>query len=117
MEHFECHFLKIIKNGLKKVIYWSYGMSYRILYDSCDLESKDVVGLVTKMFTFMAEFESDVQVLQQEIVSNYLDMNLPLTKIVAKRFLDNTLKNITEEHLVYQFKTSLEVFLPNTYIY
>lgn len=66
-----------------------------------DLESKDVVGLVTEMFTFMAEFEGDVPGAAARDCGNYLDMNLPLTKIVAKRFSHNTLKNITEEHLVY----------------
>lgn len=66
-----------------------------------DLESKDVVDLVTEMFTFMAEFEGDVPGAAARDCGNYLDMNLPLTKIVAKRFLDNTLKNITEEYLVY----------------
>ena len=49
----------------------------------------------------LAEFEGDVPGAAARDCGNYLDMNLPLTKIVAKRFLDNTLKNITEEHLVY----------------
>ena len=53
------------------------------------------------MFAFMADFEGDVPGAAARDCGNYLDMNLPLTKIVAKRFLDNTLKNITEEHLVY----------------
>lgn len=48
-----------------------------------DLESKDVVDLVTEMFTFMAEFEGDVPGAAAK-GGNYLDMNLPLTKIVAK---------------------------------
>ncbi len=103
MEHLGATFLRNHKEWAKKVIYFGpMGCRtgfYMIL--AGDLESKDVVGLVTEMFTFMAEFEGDVPGAAARDCGNYLDMNLPLTKIVAKRFLYNTLKNITEEHLVY----------------
>ena len=103
MEHLGATFLRNHKEWAKKVIYFGpMGCRtgfYMIL--AGDLESKDVVGLVTEMFTFMAEFEGDVPGAAARDCGNYLDMNLPLTKIVAERFLDNTLKNITEEHLVY----------------
>lgn len=103
MEHLGATFLRNHKEWAKKVIYFGpMGCRtgfYMIL--AGDLESKDVVGLVTEMFTFMAEFEGDVPGAAARDCGNYLDMNLPLTKIVAKRFLDNTLKNITKEHLVY----------------
>ena len=103
MEHLGATFLRNHKEWAKKVIYFGpMGCRtgfYMIL--AGDLESKDVVGLVTEMFTFMAEFEGDVPGAAARDCGNYLDMNLPLTKIVEKRFLDNTLKNITEEHLVY----------------
>ena len=103
MEHLGATFLRNHKEWAKKVIYFGpMGCRtgfYMIL--AGDLESKDVVGLVTEMFTFMAEFEGDVPGAAARDCGNYLDMNLPLTKIVAKRFLDNILKNITEEHLVY----------------
>lgn len=103
MEHLGATFLRNHKEWAKKVIYFGpMGCRtgfYMIL--AGDLESKDVVGLVTEMFTFMAEFEGDVPGAAARDCGNYLDMNLPLTKIVVKRFLDNTLKNITEEHLVY----------------
>ena len=103
MEHLGATFLRNHKEWAKKVIYFGpMGCRtgfYMIL--AGDLESKDVVGLVTEMFTFIAEFEGDVPGAAARDCGNYLDMNLPLTKIVAKRFLDNTLKNITEERLVY----------------
>ena len=103
MEHLGATFLRNHKEWAEKVIYFGpMGCRtgfYMIL--AGDLESKDVVDLVTEMFTFMAEFEGDVPGAAARDCGNYLDMNLPLTKIVAKRFLDNTLKNITEEHLVY----------------
>lgn len=103
MEHLGATFLRNHKDWVEKVIYFGpMGCRtgfYMIL--AGDLESKDVVDLVTEMFTFMADFEGDVPGAAARDCGNYLDMNLPLTKIVAKRFLDNTLNNITEEHLVY----------------
>lgn len=103
MEHLGATFLRNHNEWAEKVIYFGpMGCRtgfYMIL--AGDLESKDVAGLVTEMFTFMAEFEGDVPGAAARDCGNYLDMNLPLTKIVAKRFLDNTLKNIAEERLVY----------------
>lgn len=103
MEHLGATFLRNHEKWADKVIYFGpMGCRtgfYMIL--AGDLESTDVVDLVTEMFTFMADFEGDVPGAAPRDCGNYLDMNLPLTKIVAKRFLDNTLKNITKEHLVY----------------
>ena len=53
------------------------------------------------MYEFMSEFEGDVPGASARDCGNYLDMNLPMAKYVAKRFLDNTLRNIDEKHLVY----------------
>ena len=103
MEHLGATFLRNHPVWKEKVIYFGpMGCRtgfYMILIG--DLESKDVVGLVTEMFTFMAEYEGDVPGAAPRDCGNYLDMNLPLTKIVAKRFLENTLKGIDETHLIY----------------
>lgn len=103
MEHLGATFLRNHEKWADRVIYFGpMGCRtgfYMIL--AGDLESKDVVDLVTEMFTFMADFEGDVPGAAPRDCGNYLDMNLPLTKIVARRFLENTLQNITEEHLVY----------------
>ena len=32
---------------------------------------------------------------------NYLDQNLPMAKYLANRYLENTVKEIDESHLVY----------------
>ena len=56
-----------------------------------DLESKDIVGLMKDLFTFMAGFEGEVPGASPKDCGNYLDMNLPMAKFVSKRFLDNVL--------------------------
>lgn len=66
-----------------------------------DYESKDVVDLITDMFEFISEFDDEVPGASARDCGNYLDMNLPLTRIIAKRYLDGTLRNISEKNLIY----------------
>lgn len=103
LEHLGATFLRNHEKYSDKVIYFgSMGCRtgfYLIL--AGNLESKDIVDLVTEMYEFMSEFEGDVPGASARDCGNYLDMNLPMAKYVAKRFLDNTLRNIDEKHLVY----------------
>ena len=103
LEHLGATFLRNHEEWGDKIIYFGpMGCRtgfYMIL--AGDLESKDVVDLVTEMFTFISEYEGEVPGAAPRDCGNYLDMNLPLAKIVAKRFLENTLKDIDETHLIY----------------
>ena len=103
LEHLGATFLRNHEKYCDKVIYFG-PMGCRTgfyLILAGNLESKDIVDLVTEMYEFMSEFEGDVPGASARDCGNYLDMNLPMAKYVAKRFLDNTLRNIDEKHLVY----------------
>lgn len=103
LEHLGATFLRNHEKYSDKVIYFG-PMGCRTgfyLILAGNLESKDIVNLVTEMYEFMSEFEGDVPGASARDCGNYLDMNLPMAKYVAKRFLDNTLRNIDEKHLVY----------------
>lgn len=103
LEHLGATFLRNHEKYSDKVIYFG-PMGCRTgfyLILAGNLESKDIVGLVTEMYEFMSKFEGDVPGASARDCGNYLDMNLPMAKYVAKRFLDNTLRNIDEKHLVY----------------
>ena len=103
LEHLGATFLRNHEKYSDKVIYFG-PMGCRTgfyLILAGNLESKDIVDLVTEMYEFMSEFEGDVPGASARDCGNYLDMNLPMAKYVAKRFLDNTLRNIDEKHLVY----------------
>ena len=67
-----------------------------------DLSSRDIVDLVTEMFSFIRDFEGEIPGAKADECGNYLDQNLPMAKWVAKRYLDNTLKKIDEKHLQYR---------------
>ena len=66
-----------------------------------DLTSRDVLGIITEMFDFISKYEGDVPGADPMSCGNYLDQNLPMAKFEAKKYLDNTLNNISEENLVY----------------
>lgn len=66
-----------------------------------DYTSEEIVPLVTEMFTFMKDFEGEVPGAAARDCGNYLDINLPMAKFVAKKYYDEVLCNITEERLVY----------------
>lgn len=66
-----------------------------------DLESKDIIPLLTDMFTFIRDFHDEVPGASARDCGNYLDMNLPMANYLAKRYLENTLYDIDEKHLVY----------------
>ncbi len=103
LEHLGATFLRNHSEWGKKVIYFG-PMGCRTgfyLLLAGELDSKDIVDLVREMFTFMVAFEGTVPGASARDCGNYLDMNLNMAKHVAKRYLENTLTNIDEKHLVY----------------
>lgn len=66
-----------------------------------DLDSKDIVPLITRMYEFIRDFKGEVPGASPRDCGNYLDMNLGMANFLAKRYLDNTLYNIDDKHLVY----------------
>jgi len=68
---------------------------------SGDLESREIVSLMVEMFTFIRDFEGEVPGASAKDCGNYLDMNLPMAKFLAKKYLENVLIGISEDRLVY----------------
>ena len=67
-----------------------------------DLESEDIIDLMTRMFVFIRDFEGDIPGAAARDCGNWLDMNLPMAKWYADRYLENTLKVIDEKRMNYQ---------------
>lgn len=64
-------------------------------------ESRDIIPLMQEMFSFIAAFEGEVPGASAKDCGNYLDMNLPMAKYLAKKYLEEVLTNITDERLIY----------------
>ena len=103
IEHLGATFLRNHKTFADKTIYFG-PMGCRTgfyLLLSGNYESKDIVPLMIEMFTFIAEFEGEVPGACAKDCGNYLDMNLPMAKYLASRYLNQVLLNITDEQLHY----------------
>ena len=103
IEHLAATFLRNHKDYKEKVIYFG-PMGCRTgfyLLLAGDYESKDIIPLMIELFTFMSEYEGEVPGAAARDCGNYLDMNLPMAKSVSAKFLNEVLKDIGEDRLVY----------------
>ena len=63
--------------------------------------SADIVPLIREMYTFIAEFEGEIPGAAPKDCGNYLDMNLPMARYLARKYLKEVLTDIREEQLRY----------------
>ena len=66
-----------------------------------DYESRDIVPLMIEMFEFIRDFEGEIPGASPKDCGNYLDMNLPMAKYVAKKYLEEVLEHISDDRLHY----------------
>ena len=66
-----------------------------------DFESVDIVPLLTEMFEFIRDYEGEIPGASPRDCGNYLDMNPPMAKYLARKYLDEVLCDISEERLTY----------------
>lgn len=63
--------------------------------------SSEILGLVTETFEFIRDFEGDVPGASARDCGNYLDMNLPMAKFLAEKYLTFSLYTANEKNLNY----------------
>nr|WP_330397690.1 S-ribosylhomocysteine lyase [Lachnoclostridium sp. An169] len=66
-----------------------------------EYESADIVPLLREMFAFIASYEGEVPGARAKDCGNYLDMNLPMAKYLARKYLDEVLTDIPDFRLNY----------------
>lgn len=103
IEHLAATFLRNHKEFGSKIIYFG-PMGCRTgfyLLLAGDHEATDIIELLKEMYTFIAEYEGEIPGASAKDCGNFLDMNLPMAKYLAKKYLDEVLIDITAERLVY----------------
>ena len=103
IEHLAATFLRNHAEFGPKIIYFG-PMGCRTgfyLLLAGDYDSKDIVPLMIELFEFIANFYDEVPGASAKDCGNYLDMNLPMARYLAKKYLNEALLHITEEQLVY----------------
>lgn len=103
IEHLAATFLRNHAQYKDKTIYFG-PMGCRTgfyLLLAGEYESKDIVPLMKELFTFIRDFEGEVPGACAKDCGNYLDMNLPMAKYLADRYLTQVLEDISEAQLIY----------------
>lgn len=103
IEHLGATFLRNHEKWGSKIIYFG-PMGCRTgfyLIVAGDYGSEDIVQLLREMFKFISQFQGEVPGATPDACGNYLDMNLPMAKYLAERYLDYVLTGITPDRLKY----------------
>lgn len=104
IEHLGATFLRNHSSWKDDVIYFG-PMGCRTgcyLILSGNLNPLDVYELVKEMFEFIVSYEGIIPGASAIECGNYLDLNLPMAKFYAKKYLDEVLNDFTEEKYLYK---------------
>ena len=66
-----------------------------------DYSSRDIVPLMIEMYEFILDYKDEVPGASPKDCGNYLDMNLGMANLLAKRYLDDVLYHIDDSRLIY----------------
>lgn len=103
IEHLAATFLRNHPDYKENVLYFG-PMGCRTgfyLLLAGDYTSADIVPLIKEMFSFIAEFEGEVPGACAKDCGNYLDMNLPMARYLAAKYLNEVLNDIQDSQLNY----------------
>ncbi len=103
IEHLGATFLRNHAQYGEKTVYFG-AMGCRTgfyLLLAGEYTSEDIVPLLKEMFSFIANFHGEVPGAAAVACGNYLDMNLPMARFLATKYLDEVLDKITPDRLNY----------------
>ena len=103
IEHLGATFLRNHREFASRTIYFG-PMGCRTgfyLLLAGDYESKDIIPLMVEMWEFIRDFSGEVPGACAKDCGNYLDMNLPMARYLARKYLKEVLTDITDERLNY----------------
>lgn len=103
IEHLAATYLRNDAEWKDRIVYWGpmgcLTGNYLLLRG--DWESRDIVELMRRTFSFIACFDGYIPGAAPRDCGNYLLHDLPMAKWEARKFLDEVLNNIAESNLVY----------------
>lgn len=103
LEHLGATFLRNHPKWASKIVYFGpMGCRtgfYLLVFG--EYTSKEISKLVTEMFEFARDYEGKIPGDSEVECGNHLDLNLKTSRYVAKKYLENVLYKLDDEHLVY----------------
>ena len=103
IEHLAATYLRNDAEWKDRIVYWGpmgcLTGNYLLLRG--DFESRDVVELMKRTFSFIADFDGEVPGAKPQDCGNYLLHDLPMARWEARKYLTEVLEKITDENLNY----------------
>ncbi len=103
IEHLAATFLRNDPEWRDRIVYWGpMGCctgSYLLMQG--ELSPEDIVPLLRRTFSFIADFEGEVPGATPRDCGNYSFMDLPAAKEAARRYLEEVLVPITPAQMAY----------------
>ena len=93
IEHLGATFLRNHPKWKEKTVYFGpmgCRTGFYVLFEG-DYCSCDILPLIKEMFLFISDFEGEVPGASPRDCGNYLDLNLPMAKYLAKKYLHEAL--------------------------
>lgn len=103
IEHLGATFLRNHPEWSGKTVYFGpmgCRTGFYVLFAG-DLSSQDVLPVITDMFKFIRDFEGTVPGADPKECGNYMDMNLPMAKYLAGKYLSEVLYGIDSTRMTY----------------
>ena len=103
IEHLGATFLRNHKEYGESILYFG-PMGCRTgfyLLLKGNYESEDILPLLKELFVFIKDYEGEVPGACAKDCGNYLDINLPMAKYIANKYLNEILLNISPDRLKY----------------
>lgn len=103
IEHLAATYLRNHPEWASRIVYWG-PMGCRTgnyLLVSGDYSSLDILPLITETMQFIANYSGEIPGATPRDCGNYSYMNIENARLEAQRYLDEVLKNPTEQNLNY----------------
>lgn len=103
MEHLGATYLRNDKEFAEKIVYFGpmgCRTGFYLLLNG-DYKAMDIIELLVGMYKFISEFDGEIPGASARDCGNYLDMNLPMARYLADKFLKDVLNNISDKNTNY----------------
>lgn len=106
IEHLAATYLRNDPEWKDRIVYWGpMGcLTGNYLLMRGDLQPEDILQLMVKTFEFVANYEGEVPGAAPQDCGNYLLHDLPMARLEARRYLEDTLGKATSKNLRYPEK-------------
>ena len=103
IEHLVATFLRNHREWADKTVYFGpmgCRTGFYVIFAG-DLKSEDILPVLREAADFVLSYEGEIPGYSPRDCGNYLDMNLPMARFLAKKYLNEFLTGIQKEQLYY----------------